>query len=757
MFKFYKVYYLIFLATLISSCQKKFGDFYDRPEGLGAPIFQQLEERGDFKELTAVIEKAGYKQILSETGWWTFFAPTDEAFKKFYEENNISGVNEISDSLATSIVKYLLVYNSYREDQLSTFQTGADNVIGEGLAYKRKTAYYDWVDQDGDGVKNKTIATNRNFGFSKSGSTYLTIANYLNGDNNNKYIPYFTTSFFNKNALSNTDYQAFFPNTTFSGFNVAGATVDALNKNIAAENGTIHVIDKVITPLKNIDQYIRSSPNYSEFAKLLDSLVYYSANAFITNKNSIITGSSDSVYVKGYNGRLGFSPNNENFGPITSSQNGGFSMILPTNAALSAYRSKILAKYGNTFFGATPSSVLIDFMNAHMWGSTLWPSQFKLISNILEEEASLEFTDITDKQFLSNGIVYGTNKVNEANVFRTVYGVPYLDPQLNLSYNGYNEPGFSLKGYSIRTYERQTILLMPDDLLRNNGWTYNESQASPWGFKAATATSYNYNTVHRENITRIFATGVLITPTAEINNFSGEGIVETRSGDYIKYKNGVISTSGSEDEGIEIKVTKTDNSSINGVAHVIDNMLKFTENNIGYHLEKLALAYPAQYSSFFWVLRNTTGLYNATTKAISGVNIGIDNKYTIFAPTNAAISEAVKAGLLPGNVSTGALPTATPTNQIQLDLMRKFVLYHIINGETVAIDGKKSDTFLTMLQNEDGSPTLINVGNSPTKILVEGKTLVGSAGSAGTNYEYSNQLSNRCLIHSIDNYLNYEN
>jgi uncharacterized surface protein with fasciclin (FAS1) repeats len=751
---------------LITSCQKKFGEFYERPEGLGAPIYQQLEEKGDFKELTAVIDKAGYKKILSETGWWTFFAPNDQAFQKFYQERGISGVDGISDSLANSIVKYLLVFNSYREDQLSTFQQGGDNSVGVGMAFKRKTAYYDWVNQDGDQIHAKIISTNRNVTSERSGSIFLNKSNYKDGDNNNKYIPYFTTLFLETNNLQDIDYKSFYPNIPLTGFNVADAVVDVAAKNIAAENGTIHVIDKVITPIPSIDQYIRSKPQYSEFTKLLDSLAFYTVNPYVTNKNTVVTGSTENVYTKGYNGRLAFSPNNESYQiPATASffntisQREGYTILVPTNAVLDAYRKKILKNYGNTFFSNTPASVLTDFINSLMWGNTLWPSLFKTNLNFLEEEIHIDFANAVDRKMLSNGVLYGIDKIHETNVFRTVYGVPYLDPATRLTYNGFNEVAYGLKSYTSQPAFKQTVLIMPDNLLAANGWRYNESSAgastSAWGYQAPSATSYNHNNVHRENITRMFATGVLLTPDAEITSFAGEGIVETKSGDYIKYKNGVLQTSGSQDAGQGINVIKTNNESVNGIAYYVDNMLKFTENNVGFHLEKLATQYPNEYGDFYFIVSNTTTIYTASTKAITGLKTGIDDKYTIFSPSNAAIVAAVKAGLLPGNTTTGVLKR-TGLNVVDIESMRKFVLYHIINGETVAIDGKKSDTYLSMLQKDDGSPILIDVSNTPSQLVVQGKTPVGGLGYAKTISDKSNQLSNRSLIHAIDSYLNYQ-
>ena len=132
----------LLLTGILSGCKKnEFDTFYERPEGLGDPIYQQLQSRGNFKHLTAVIDKAGYKDILAKTGWWTMFAPNDAAFELFFKEQGIDGVNGITDSMAVSIVKYALVYNSYREDQLSTYQIAGGAEAGFGMAFKRKTAY----------------------------------------------------------------------------------------------------------------------------------------------------------------------------------------------------------------------------------------------------------------------------------------------------------------------------------------------------------------------------------------------------------------------------------------------------------------------------------------------------------------------------------------------------------------------------------------------------------------------------------------
>ncbi|MNX44048.1 hypothetical protein D3C86_745270 [compost metagenome] len=123
----------------------------------------------------------------------------------------------------------------------------------------------------------------------------------------------------------------------------------------------------------------------------------------------------------------------------------------------------------------------------------------------------------------------------------------------------------------------------------------------------------------------------------------------------------------------------------------------------------------------------------------------------MFAPDNNAIAQAIRDGLLPGTKATGALPATAPTNEAQKDLMRKFILYHIINGESVAIDGKKADNYLTLLQTEAGDNTLVNVLNDPGSLIITDR----AGRTSQTTLSTSNQLSNRTIIHSITNYLNY--
>src|ERR1700743_2905695 len=66
--------FLILMAGLNTGCRKAALDkFYNPPSNLSQPIYQQLAARGNFKSLLALVDKAGYKTILGDAGYWTFF------------------------------------------------------------------------------------------------------------------------------------------------------------------------------------------------------------------------------------------------------------------------------------------------------------------------------------------------------------------------------------------------------------------------------------------------------------------------------------------------------------------------------------------------------------------------------------------------------------------------------------------------------------------------------------------------------------
>jgi hypothetical protein len=451
-----------------------------------------------------------------------------------------------------------------------------------------------------------------------------------------------------------------------------------------------------------------------------------------------------------YRNTLGFSPNNENYiSGGTDSQIGGYSFMAPTNTELKNYTKNLLSYYGS--FDAAPPEILTDFINAHMWTSLVWPNKFASSVNVQGEVPTFSTGNIVDKKLLSNGIFYGTNKVQEANVFRTIYSKPYLNPQYMLMTRGLNA---ELKYSIINPNTKYTMFMMPDASVRAAYYDWSTERNS-WSY-AAPGVSVVYSTKSRDDFYRILQTSVS-QPTINLTDLSGQGIVEMYNGEYIKYDNNRIYASGNIDNGNYL-LKDSSNTVINGIVYYTHEvvpagktstggLLTFTTNGIGFHINALALADPASFGSFNSFLI-ASPIWDATNRAIVGTTAG--SFYTILIPTNDAIINAVKQGLLPGNKTTGA-PTFNSAVAADRDLVVRFLTYHILNKNTVVTDGKKDGAFATLMPNNAGDPTFITVINQLNSMELRD----AFNNKAKVILSKSNNLSNRAVIHSIDNYLKY--
>jgi uncharacterized surface protein with fasciclin (FAS1) repeats len=728
---------LFFLSLFVlTNCQDKFDEYYERPDWLAAPIYQQLESRGNFKHFLAAIDKAGYKQTLSTAGYWTMFAPNDAAFEKYFQEQGIAGVEAMSPEQVRKIVNYALVYNAFTKDQLADFQSPAGWVQNNG--FRRRTAYYTGVytgTANGTPAQAKLIAANRNGG-------------YFFGDNNNKHVPYFIDEYFTTKNLSAADYNYFFPNSNYTGFNVVNAAVIA--PNIQAENGVIHEVDKVIEALPSMDEYLAGKAQYSVFRDLLEKYGVQSpllVNQEVTDRNRVLTGSADPVYVKAYRPFLAFSPNNENFlkQNDNDAQMDSWSMFVPTNEVLTQYINNVLLEhYKEKDLSLINPQIIYDFINAHLWQTAVWPSKFAIPNFVGEPARFNPQSDVVDARILSNGMFYGTNKVQESDAFHSVFGKAYLDPKYNLMTRLLQrELRYALSNPNTKF----ALLLLSDEVLGNAGYKFDQ-----------VANAYLYNespTQAQERLTRLLNMHVVLNRYGELNDLSGEGIVETYGGEFIKYKDGRFYGAGNEDSGDAAVVTAT-KTAANGLVYYQDQVIKFTESKpLGAYIQERGDAAGKPYFKFYEYLRRSS-LYNTGNHEISGVASGVF--YTAFIPSNAAMDAAVADGALPANPAT--------TNGVEKFKIERFLQYHILNKKTVAANGAVSEggSYESLYKTAEGGTTtlLVKVAAGPDTNRPIGKysaMTVTDMRQRTANVilgDNSNVLANRALIHQIDSYLQYD-
>jgi hypothetical protein len=387
-----------------------------------------------------------------------------------------------------------------------------------------------------------------------------------------------------------------------------------------------------------------------------------------------------------------------------------------------------------------PPSIIYDFINSHMWQSTVWPSKFSSALNYLGEEVRFDPTaNVTEAKVLSNGMFYGTNKAQDSDLFRSVYGMAYLNPKYTLMTRFLNR---ELRSTVISPHVKFTLFLVPDDVLRAAGHDYNVTR-NEWIYSGSTALAV-------ENWSRMINMHVMITQNGELNNLSGQGIYETFGGEFIRYSSNTVFAAGNLEENITVNVNTSQNPSenaFNGRVHYATNIIRFPDNNPvkgpGFYIRDLGDAVGKPYQRFYDYLRNSA-IFNATTGDIAGVSSGVF--HTFFIPTNTAIAQAVTDGVLPSSI--------TPTSDTDRQKVIDFILYHILPKFSIINNGKEEGAFESLFKTVSGDATILNISNKPQIpqfMVTDMKGRVANVVS-GTS---SNVLGNRCVYHQVDKYLRY--
>jgi len=790
MYKFLKnLLCLSLIVFAFSACRKQaLDDFYGRPASLAQPMYQVMQSRGNFTNFLACVDKAGYTNTLSTAGYWTLFAPNDDAFKKYFTAHGISSVSQIDVPTATAIVTYSLVYSGYvslangntsgatldvvQPVGTAVSNTGVYTITTSGPAFKRKTVYHEGVYKDTvpsfanstlAGQKINMIANNRN-------------GNYDYKDFNNKYIPYFTQFYFQALGLSAYDYNYFYPNTVFTNsedkFNVLDGNV--VNANIICENGVMHEINTVPVPLPSLEKYLYTNANYSHFYQFIQrwgGLVNYVQDANATHLNTVATGSSDPVYAKVYSTLLAYNLANENFlvqsGGTLDPQGNGWTMFAPNNTAFDAYVKNVLLEH-YTSVSVLPQSIIADFINAHLAQNTIWPSKFNSSTSLNYNKENPRFdpnADVVDKVVCSNGLFYGTSKVQATNVFSTVFGRPYLDPAYSMMTRE-----LSFFNYKINLSNpsfKYTMLMVPDALLMKMGFAVNLTlqSANP----AQSGITYNgaSGSTTDNTLLRILNLGIYSTPNNELSNVANSGIYATAGlggmvPEYVKYVNNQFFAAGNQDYGTSFVVNPNYVTTSNGIVYYPasnnNSTLAYTSvtNSVGqdiYNKGQIAPVNGVGGDPYYYFYKFLSGslLWNSSTKAIQGIDVGTD--YTVFIPSNAAMQDAVNNGWLPGTGSGAVkVPNFAPTSTTDVNLVVNFIKYHILKGIQVVPDAKKTGAFTTMLFNSDGSSVSLNITNNTpgTMTITDGQGRVANVGAPATA-----TLADHVVIQSLDTYLQY--
>jgi len=157
------------MAVLLISCQKEF-DKFERPEWLAGKVYTQILDIPELSTFARCIEITGYDKILDVSGSYTVFAPSNDAFKTWFEQNSkYKSIDDIPLNELNRIVKFHILQNPWTKKQL------------------RSLDVYGWIDtldarnNQPRGFKRETLLleSNQKYGVSRANGKEGTITDTL--------------------------------------------------------------------------------------------------------------------------------------------------------------------------------------------------------------------------------------------------------------------------------------------------------------------------------------------------------------------------------------------------------------------------------------------------------------------------------------------------------------------------------------------------------------------------------------------------
>jgi uncharacterized surface protein with fasciclin (FAS1) repeats len=838
---------LLLSGQLLTSCDKYPLDDKE-PDWLGASIYDYLRTDGRFRTYLQLVEDFDYVEVLSKTGSNTLFVATDEAFDAFYT-NNPWGVKRYEDftfAQKSLILNFGIINNAYLVNMLANYN---NNGLREGAAMRRQTAVS--VIDSIPFNSGSQLPTTHFWDFYRNQGIYLL------KDNTPLTLMYFTEPHMVQNLISNDDF-SIITGLTRKANDAHIFGVKIIERDITCKNGYLNILEKVLIPPVNMAEYISTNANTSVFAKLINRFCapYFDSENTIRYRQ-LNPDFSDSIFVKRYFARLGginrypsgqavptelllpFDPGWNSYTRIAQGhalQSDMAAMFVPTNEALNTYfNSGAGAVLKDRFktWDSVPNDILPLFIKRHMRTSFVEsvPSRFSVMVDEDNSELPVKVAHITGTYIGSNGVIYETNQVYPPDDYISVYGPVLLsandvstEKQTKIWRWGITQNDFRL--YLNSLVSRYSFFVPTDEYFKNyiDPISVGKDVIGGLRFWYNSRTNAVNATIHRFNPSEGSFGDSIGLITAEpflrnrmldmLNSHVVVGDVESGREYYITKGNVVLKVSGVKESlkvqaGGNISLNETVNATraynqSNGITYFIDRPIQAPRKSV-----YKVLSETPEFSAFFDLMSG----FPANSKSVVFVNrtgfFGVDYNvkffntfnYTVYVPTNDAITIAINQGIIKPWDTTGAIEginDMTDENARQAEILRleRFIRYHfqdnsvfvdkipqdrIYQSATIKLDDKESHfgTFKNKyykigISSNGGNLKLVSEQNKTAHVITS-KNLYNimtrdyvfnnrpsafkNADGTGSGSEYSSSsiiTSSTAVIHQIDSILNFE-
>jgi uncharacterized surface protein with fasciclin (FAS1) repeats len=741
---------------------------YDRPSWLAGKLYTQIKTKPELSTFADLLHISGYDTIIDVSGSYTVFAPSNDAFTKYFQENTkYKSLSDLPKAEVVKLVKYHLVQNPWSKKQL------------------RSLDIYGWIDTLDlrnnlpKGYKRETLLLGKNQKYGVAYSNYRKLNSTLKRTNiidttktswsrrvftdSRKFSPIFFKEYFDIYDLSTNDFAFYFgrpfEKSTDMYFN-AGLMSD---EEIFAENGFIYKIDRVAEPLKNGMEILSDKTKSSSYNNYLNLVNLFAETEYNEKETNLQPGAEQGLKVDSlFNLRypqLVFDINSEKtkppkgvFGlPSNVSIRYHHGIVAPTNEALNQLVAQYLAG-GNNWgsLDAAPENIKRIVANSSLSINPVYLTDLQ--KGFLNGEADIikiDESSIVQKQYGSNCTFIGINKPIVPRAFSSVTGPVYTR-------KGFSKVMFAIERSgllsALKRKDANYSLYVVNDLTS----AVDSSLIYDTGTERFTAftlyPSIRQSTLSNDDLRLLLLNHVGIS---QPKGLARKEFIKTLGGNYLAINNQTKVVKGTApstygfhgSKEVTVIPRKISTNSDNGTTYEIDNWFSFSSNEI---FATIASRYPK-----FHALLKKAGL---TQDKLFKYSFMSDNQsYTVFAPSDSVV-------------------TATNLDGLTQKQLQSVLMMHFVQGEMIFTDGSKTEAYYeTCRVDESSTPyttnfTLIKItpgidkitipyqnGASPLIINESEKTNIMAARNLSTTglEAFSNVVTNG-VIHEIKTLLQYE-
>ncbi|HAQ18185.1 MAG TPA: hypothetical protein DCR40_03010 [Prolixibacteraceae bacterium] len=721
---------LITLFLLVFfGCKKELDDKYVRPEWLAGKLYTQLKTQPELSMFAELLQISGYDTIIDVSGSYTVFAPSDEAFTKYFQENTkYKSIADIPKSEAVKLVKYHLVQNPWSKKQLQSL-----DIFG----------WIDTLDLRNNlprGYKRETLLLGKNMKYGVAYSKYLKQNSSLKRTNvidttqttwrrrvftdSRKYSPIFFKQYFDIYDLSTSDYGFYFGRQFENVTDLYFTNGRIVSDEIFAENGFIYTIDRVAVPLRNAMEILsdKTKPNsYYSYYELVNQFAEMDFNEGETNRQpgAELGLKVDSLFNLRYP-QLVFDINSEKTKPprgvfglpsnVTIRYHHG--VVAPTNEAMNQLISKYLAG-GNNWGSLESSPEIIKriIANSCLSINPVYPSDFtKGFFNGESDYIQIEENSIVQKEYGSNCTFIGVNKPIIPRAFSSVAG-----------------PIYTRKGYSKVMYAIERSGLLSALKRKDANYSFfvesdiNTSVDSSLVFDGSRFfaitlyPSIRSIALNNEDLRILLLNHIGVEAPKGV---AKREFIKNLAGNYLIFNNETKEVKGNSPTSygyrgtkfVQVVPRKISENADNGTTFEIDNWFNFSGNSL-----------------FNVISSNYLKFHNLMKKA--GLSEDKLSRYSFISDNQ------VYTALIPNDSVVNSM--TAKTDVMSTSELRNFLLMHFIQGDIIFTDGNRQAGYYETARI-DASSTPFSTINSFVKII-PGVDKITIPAKNGSNYLVINE------------------